>query len=251
MRIRCVALVLCLSLGCRGLSRPDEFAETAKESPLPVDHDVVTVAATFVETPASATTPSEDALGLAAACIEKGDSAGAAEQLAKHLQAHPDQIMIRAYLAEVLLKMKRFAEAQHQFERFIADAQEAKGPANKHILHCHTRLMEIAQERDDLYGEHLHRGIGMVLLARQLAAEIDSADVEPGFRERLLCKGVAELNKAKKLRPDEPRPYCYLFEAFIKLDQPRSADRAWQTARNRSALLPLSLSEQKTLLAPR
>jgi Tfp pilus assembly protein PilF len=206
------------------------------------------VVAKHEETPAPPALPAgEDALGLAAACIEKGDVSGAAEQLRKHLRAHPRQIMIRAYLAELLLKMKDLPEAQHQFDCFIAEAQGAKGPAHKHVLHCHTRLMEIAQDRDDAYGEHLHRGIGMVLLARQLEAGIGSEDVEPGFRERLLCKAVAELNRARKLRPDEPRPHCYLVEVFTKLDQPRSADKASQTAKSLAALLPLPPNELKAL----
>jgi hypothetical protein len=87
----------------------------------------------------------------------------------------------------------------------------------------------------------------MVLLARQLEAGIGSEEVEPGFHERLLCKAVGELNKAKKLRPDEPRPHCYLAEAFRKLDQPRSADKALQTAKNLAAWLPLSPSEWNAL----
>ena len=127
-----------------------------------VARSVSIVAAKFEETPAppSQPVPGEDALGLAASCIEKGDNAGAEGHFIKHLQAHPEQIMIRAYLAEILLKMKKLPEAQQQFDRFIAEAQDADGPAKKHVLHCHTRLLEIALDRDDAYGEHLHRGIG-------------------------------------------------------------------------------------------
>jgi Flp pilus assembly protein TadD len=87
----------------------------------------------------------------------------------------------------------------------------------------------------------------MVLLVRQLEAGIGSEEVEPGFRERLLCKAVAELNKAKKLRPDEPRPHCYLVEVFTKLDQSRSADKALQTAKRLAALLPMPPSELRAL----
>lgn len=246
MRFRCLALALCLAAGCRGLGArlPREVTEQSATVAEPV------VAAKYEETPAPAPLP-VDALGLAAVCIEKGDNNGAINQLRKHLQSHPEQIMIRAYLAELLLKVKKLPDAQHQFDRFIAEAQSAKGPAQKHVLHCHTRLMEIAQDRDDAYGEHLHRGIGMVLLARQLEAGIGSEEVEPGFRERLLCKAVAELNKAKKLRSDEPRPHCYLAEVFTKLDQPRSADKALQSAKSLAALLPLPASEMKALYAAR
>ena len=156
--------------------------------------------------------------------------------------------MIRAYLAEILFKQKRYLDAQDHFEHFIADAQNVEGPARKQILHCHTRLMEIAQERDDSYGEHLHRGIGFVLLARQLETASAGGEAEPGFRERLLCKASAELTRAAKLRPDEPRPPCYLFEVWTKLDQPRSADKSLRTAKHLAALLPLAPSEQRALV---
>ena len=250
MRLRCVALALCLPLGCQGLADQRESRESATPAAQASDRESTISTVNCEETPAPVP-PIDDGLGRAAACIEKGDNAGAVEHFRKHLQAHPEQIMIRAYLAEILLKMKKLPDAQHQFECFIADAQESTGPAKKHVLHCHTRLMEIALDRDDAYSEHLHRGIGMVLLARQLEAGMNSADVEPGFRERLLCKSVAELTKAKKLRPDEPRPHYYLVEAFTKLDQPRSADRAFQMAKSLSALLPLPPAEQKTLYAVR
>lgn len=240
MRLRCAALVLCLGVGCRGL----------ETRPAPEEADGVAVpevvAAKYEETP-NPIPREDDALNLAAACIEKGDNAGAAMQFKKHLCLHPEQIMIRAYLAEILLKLRQLPEAQHQFESFIAAAQEETGPAKKHILHCHTRLMEIAQKRDDEYGEHLQRGIGMVLLARQLESATEREEVEPGFRERLLCKAATELTHAKRLRPDEPRPHCYLVEVFTKLDQPRSADKARQTARSFAALLPLPPAEQRSL----
>src|SRR5262245_47228002 len=106
-----------------------------------------------LETPAPATT-AEDNLSLAASCVERGDTEGATQHLSRHLKQHPEQIMIRAYLAELLLKLGKLSDSQDQFERFIAGAQESEGPARQHVVHSHTRLKEIAQARDDLYGEH-------------------------------------------------------------------------------------------------
>lgn len=186
-----------------------------------------------------------DNLALAANCIERGDSEGAAKYLRDHVKRHPDQIMIRAYLAEILLKAGKLSDAQDQFERFIAGAQEIEGPARQHVLHSHTRLKEIAQSRDDDYGEHLHRGIGMVLLARRL--DTSSEELEPGFRERLLCKAANELTQAGKYRPDEPRPHWYLVEVWKKLDQSRSAEKSLKTAKAKAALLPLPPAEQRAL----
>lgn len=195
-------------------------------------------------TPAPAATP-DDSLSLAASCIERGDTEGAVLHMSKHLKQHPEQIMIRAYLAELLLKLGKLSDSQDQFERFISGAQEGEGPARQHLVHSHTRLKEIAQARDDLYGEHLHRGIGMVLLARKL--EMIREEPEPGFRERILCKAAQELTQAAKRRPDEPRPHWYLVEVWNKLDQSRSAEKSLKTAKAKSALLPLPPAEQRAL----
>jgi hypothetical protein len=111
--------------------------------------------------------------------------------------------------------------------------------------------MEIAQDRDDAYAEHLHRGIGMVLLARQLeagAAGDEDADV---ICERLLCKAAAELTKAAHVRPDEPRPHWYLVEVWTMLEQPQAAAKAMHQARERAALLPLPPAEHRALVLAR
>jgi tetratricopeptide (TPR) repeat protein len=205
------------------------------------------VPALYLESrPAPPASPPDDDLGLAAVCIEKGDRAGAAEHLKKHIKAHPEQIMIRAYLAELCVQMKRLPEAQYQFEEFIAAAQDCDGPARKHVLHCHTRLKEIAQERDDPYAEHLHRGIGMVILARRLEDGLRD-DAEPGFRERLLCKASAELTTARNLRPDEPRPHWYLFEVWTKLGQTHAAEASLKRAKSLAWQWPLPPAEHRAL----
>jgi Tfp pilus assembly protein PilF len=193
--------------------------------------------------------PADDSLALAAVCVEKGDAAGAAEHLRRHVRQCPDQIMIRAYLAEMLVKMSKLADARDQFERFIADAQSVDGPAREHVLHCHTRLMEIAQSRGDAYEEHLHRGIGMVILARRLETNGDRSEAEWCFRERMLCKAASELTAAKKLRPDESRPHWYLVEVWTKLGQTHAAGKSLKQAKAMAALAPLPPAEQSALIA--
>jgi hypothetical protein len=254
MKLVVVFPCLLFCLGCRlpdprCAERPDlsQIPESAEVAATPqLEAQSTLASAPIVATPTTAAAPAEDCLGMAAVCIEKGDSASAANHLKRHIAAHPDQIMIRAYLAEILFKTKQNADAQHQFEQFVADAQDATGPPRKHIIHCHTRLMEIAQERKDNYGEHLHRGIGFVLLARQLDKAL-ADEAEPGFRERLLCKASQELTKAHKLRPDEPRPSWYLFEVWTRLDQPRSAEKALRQTKSLALLSPLPPSEQRAL----
>jgi len=245
MAIRCMIICLFLCLGCHtaGTERgtPTFTVNVPKN-----DDPVIALAAHEEAAPRPAAASSDDSLILAAGCIEKGDPAGAAEHLKKHVRMHPDQLMIRAYLAELLLKLSCLPDAQFHFEQFLADAQDSDGPARQKILHCHTRLMEIAQRRDDLYRERLHRGIGFVLLARQLDSE-KTDDVEGGFRERLLCKASVELASARKLRPDEPRPCWYLAEVWNKLHQYRSAEKALRNAKSLAALLPLPPAEQRAL----
>jgi predicted Zn-dependent protease len=261
MRLRHLALILCFCLGCKSTAKKKADDEGGPELPkvqalrddpetgvperLPRAEVVRASYAEITPTPAPA---EDDALGQAAACVEKGDEAGAAAHLGRHVKAHPEQVMIRAYLAEVLLKLNRLPEAQDQFERFTAEAQERGGPAAKHVLHCHTRLMEIAQRRDDEYGEHLHRGIGMVLLARRLDAAEAKEEATPAFRERLLCRASAELTTAGKLRLDEPRPHWYLREVWSRLEQSRPAERELAKAKALATLMPLPPAEQKELV---
>ena len=240
MRVSWILLLACLPIGCQGLTRRER--EPINVEQVQVQPSAVVTAKFEDQVPRT-----DDALSLAATCIEKGDSAGAIQHMKSHIRQYPDQIMIRAYFAELLLKANNLPDAQDQFERFIAAAQDSDGPPRKHLLHCHTRLMEIAQTRADAYREHLHRGIGMVLLARQLESSEARAELEQGFRERLLCKAAAELTKAKKLRPDEPRPLCYLAEAYAKLEQPRSAEKTLKQAKALAAFLPVTPAEQRAL----
>jgi len=237
MKVRWLIICLCLA-GCRTPSRvvsPHQAAKPPTPTPAiqPIKHD----------TPA----PALDGLDRAADRVQKGDLEGAVAAFKEHLREHPDQFMIRAYLAEVLFQMKKLSDAQEQYDRFSIEAQDADGPARKQLLHAHTRLMEIAQDRDDSYTEHLHRGIGLVLLVRQLESSGTSTEAEPGFQERLLCKAVTEFTYAKKIRPDEPRPHWYLAEVFNRMDQPRSAERALKQAKSLAALLPLPPAEQRAL----
>src|SRR5438067_711414 len=81
---------------------------------------------------------------------------------------------------------------------FVPEAQDDDALAHQHLVHCHSRLMEIAEGAEDDYGEHLHRGIGLYLLACQ------SEDLEADGRlsvEGTLFKAVAELTLARLPHP--------------------------------------------------
>jgi len=233
MKARLLGLCFGLCVGCQALM-PSHLA-----TPLEL-------VAEESHAPASPPIDTDDSLQQAASCVERGDEAGAVPHMLRHVQAHPDQIMIRAYLAELLLRLKRLPEAQRHFERFIADAQEVTGPANKHLIHCHTRLMEIAQDREDAYSEHLHRGIGLLLLARQKGVLAEADD--PALLQKLLCKAATELTEAHTLRPSEARPCVYLFEVWTALDQPLPAGKALRQGRAEAPFsTPLTPAEQRVL----
>jgi Tfp pilus assembly protein PilF len=177
--------------------RPDRVARAAQPEPAETDY-----------------------LALAASCIDRGDEPAAVRHLTAHIKTRPDAVMIRAYLAELLLKCGKPAEARTQFERFTRDAAGQGGPPQKHLVHCHTRLMEIAEQDGDRYAEHLHRGIALLLLVRQWEAE------SAGEREMIeptLAKAAAALRQAAEVRPTHPRSRVYLAEVYDRLGQPSAA----------------------------
>jgi hypothetical protein len=160
-------------------------------------------------------------LSLAAAYLQQNDSDGGCAHLAEYVDANPDQLLIRARYAELLLQLRRLPEARAQFEALVCDAQGCSGPAAPDLIHCHGRLMAIAEESEDIYNEHLHRGIGLFLLARKRGA---MPDPEPGLSaEGILFKAAAELTLAHLTRPDEARPCWYLYEVWSRLGQRQPA----------------------------
>lgn len=169
-----------------------------------------------------------DHLAKAAACLDRGDEPAALPHLAAHVRARPDAVMIRAYLAELLLKLGKLDEARGHFERYTRDAAGMGGKPGEHLVHCHTRLMEIAQQQDDPYREKLHRGIGLVLLVRQWEAEPTPPD--PVQVEQTLAKAAAELREAKREKRADPRADVYAAEVWSRLGQPSAARAAARRA---------------------
>jgi hypothetical protein len=183
-----------------------------------------------------------DALELAADCLDRGDSVGAARHLARHVDRHPDQVLFRLQLAELLYEQERFADAGRHFETAVGYAQDGSPAVRKHLIHCHTRLMEVARVTADAYAERLHRGIGLYLVAVQLTGRTEAEEVE-----RLLCKAAAELREAQAVRPADPRAAWYLYRVWVKLGQPRPAERALREARAGAGLADLTAIETRDL----
>jgi thioredoxin-like negative regulator of GroEL len=86
-------------------SWPDERRAERGATPEPATSAVALVSAA----------PEADHLALAADRLERGDDTGALPHLSAHVEAHPDAVMIRAYLAELLVRTGKPDEARCQF----------------------------------------------------------------------------------------------------------------------------------------
>ena len=161
--------------------------------------------------------------------------------LGRYVEGNPGQLLNRARYAELLLKLHRLPEARTQFEQLVCDGQGQSGSEHLDLIHCHGRLMEIAEESDDRYNEHLHRGIGLFLLARRGALEEDFP------AEGLLCKAAAELTWPISSGPRKPA----LVGTCTRSGSPGTTPAALRRLREAEAAAPfscLSPSEHCALL---
>lgn len=224
------ALLLTAFAGCQVVS-PDRVSDSA----------VVLARGQRPAESAEAPAP-PDSISLAADCLARGDDAGAAGHLTRHVAANPDQLVFRAQLGEILARLERLPDAQAQFEAAVAHAQEGSPAARGRLIHFHTRLMEIARQRGDEYREYLHRGIGLYLVAVRIADQDQTGDTE-----RLLCKAANALKEAQERRPDDARAAWYLYRVWSQLDQPRPAERALRKAAENAISSNLTPAESREL----
>lgn len=184
-------------------------------------------------------------LSLAAAYMEKSDEAQAHEHLQRYVGHHPDNLQVRIFLADLKLRLQKLADAQSEFERCVAGAQERQEPSLDQLLHCHARLMEIAEASEDAYAEHLHRGIGLSLLARQRSL-LPDPEGELSV-EGLLCQAAGELTLAQQEQPDRARPSWYLHQVWVFLDQRQPALRCLRQAQANALFSDLTPAEHRDL----
>jgi hypothetical protein len=128
--------------------------------------------------------------------------------------------MFRWQLAEMLVRVGHNDTAKVHYERFIADTATATGPVRTYLITAHTRLMEMAQSRDDRFDELFHRGVGLFLLAREQDRLVDR---DPEFGEEMLCKAMKAMVEAKELHPSDARVHAYLAEIYESQGNPRAA----------------------------
>ena len=186
------------------------------------------------------------ALGRAADCLDGGDEIGAVPHLREYVAANPDAGLTRAHLAELLFKHGDPAGAKAEFERVLADAPEA-GPIARHRAHCHTRLMALAETAGDAFAEHLHRGVGLLLLVEKWDADPATADAV--LAEQTCAKAVSALRTARDERPADARVNLYLSVAYARLGQPGAAAEALRHARTGLPDDRLTAAERARVLA--
>jgi hypothetical protein len=184
-------------------------------------------------------------LSIAAAHLALEQQHKAAPHLAAYLAARPQHFLIRWHYAEVLLSTDHPGEARSQLEQFVVAAQEHPRIGEEQLVACHTRLMEIAEKQNDDYGEHLHRGIGLYLLAQQRLTL--NGESSPKLVEELLCKAAAELTLARLRRPGQARPCWYLYAVWTSLAQRQPAERWLRAAQRCGPLSDLTPAEQRDL----
>jgi tetratricopeptide (TPR) repeat protein len=184
-------------------------------------------------------------LGLAASYLALGQDRQSLPHLSAYLAARPDHFLIRWHFAEALMNTDQPAEARAQLERFVAEAQEHPRIADDHLIACHTRLMEIAEKQGDDYTEHLHRGIGLYLLAQKQSERGDRQSLR--LAEELFCKSAAELTLARLRRPAQARPCWYLYGVWTCLAQRQPALRCLRSAERTGPMNDLTPTEQRDL----
>jgi tetratricopeptide (TPR) repeat protein len=187
----------------------------------------------------------ESYLDSAATLLEQGKTEEAARHLEQYVNLRPEHLVVRAQLAELLFRLERFDDSRIQFELFIAMAQEHPEQAFRYLIHCHSRLVEIAEEQEDDYQEYLNRGIGLYLLAcRRLQEPEPDGDCSA---TSLFFRAASELQKARQEQGEEARPHLYLYHIWSYLGQRTAAVRALIQADDYSPLTRLTPSERRDL----
>lgn len=193
-----------------------------------------------------ADTPIENRhLTLAALYLEQGRDEKACWHLSLVVEQEPNHRSARFYYAELLDRLRRHDEAREQFEEIIARLQDATLADFRHLIHCHGRLVDIADAEASDYRRHLHRGIALYWLAQAPAATPEEEDLIPA--EALLCKAAAALQQAQQLEPREARPCWYLYKAWRCLGQQQHAKRHLTRALDLAPFSHLTPAEQRGL----
>jgi tetratricopeptide (TPR) repeat protein len=180
-------------------------------------------------------------LSLAAAFLESGDTKSACKHLGLYLEQNPERLNLRAHYAELLWRIGKKSQAALEFKHFLILAEENDDDTLAQMIQAHSRLMELADEKDHEYAKRLHRGVGLYLLALRRSRLSDPEGQLPV--EALLRKSLIELNLAHKIGPREARPCWYQYLVARQLGQHQQAQRWLKAAQDAADFTPLTATE--------
>ncbi len=184
-------------------------------------------------------------LSLAAAYLAEGDEETACAHLDRFVATEPDHRNARYLYAELLWKRGLRDQARAQFQETIAAYQEARPVDARQLVHCHGRLMALAEESQDDFELQLQRGLGFYWLAQARSQLGDPQGDMPV--EALLCRAAGCLSAAHGLRPEDARAPLYLHEIWRRLGQQQQAQRWLREARAAAPFAALTPQEERTL----
>ena len=201
-------LLLCLvSVGCQGLCWTQGAAGPRRrccgnrgKRRSPCAGQPEKAIASYQESLATDPECTRNHMSLAAVYLEVGKDAEACVHLAKLVAAHPEHAVVpRRVMPSFFCACTGLTRVVSAVRALHWDMQDRGDEALSAMIHCHSRLMEIAEAEEDDYAAHLHRGIGLFLLARERTALAVPEGELPA--EGLLCKAAGELNMARALWP--------------------------------------------------
>ncbi len=181
-------------------------------------------------------------LSLAAAHLQADDQPNACGHLRRYLELEPGHWQVRQQLADLLARLGHRALACRELELMLHGAQNALGSQQNaedesltltHLIHGHGRLMQLAEEENQVGRYHLHRGLGLYYLAKSMPAESGlqkvstpqaKANEDLPDRQDLLLKAVKELTEASQKSPGDAKSAWYLSLAWRELGQPAQAE---------------------------
>ncbi|MCS7047352.1 MAG: hypothetical protein NZO58_13420 [Gemmataceae bacterium] len=199
------------------------------ESPLPTDRTAETI----------------NQLSQAASCLAAGDERQACVHLGRYVARQPNHRGVGFTYAELLLKLGHHVEAREQYERLVVLCLEAASTDVQQLIHCHGRLVVLAELAGDDYEAALHRGVGLYWLAQARARLGDPTGELP--LEAILWKAAGCLATAHSLGPDEARPCWYLYVVWRQLAQAEPARRWLRQAQQAAAFSHLNAAERRQL----
>jgi tetratricopeptide (TPR) repeat protein len=187
----------------------------------------------------------EKLLEQAAAALAQGQELAAAVLLEKHLEREPQHLFIRAQVAELFFRQQKWEPSHRHFQECVALSQELGDPAYSYLIHAHSRLVDIAEAEQNVFAEHLHRGLGLYELACH-RAKVNDVGKEPSVAD-ILGRAALSLQDARNEDPNAARPHWYLHLIWSRLGQHQAAKQALLQADERKFFAGLTQREKREL----